>query len=130
MGRELRVQNINHKIPRFCRFTTLVFSNAVNEIGRDFYVKIVLMLFLLENEWASKRQCYRIHSFFPGEHPVLQEKSFCFVSSIQFGATHRNARSENGFALYGLKWGAQRYCRIAPITWHSLKHRKFACFCS
>lgn len=126
VGRELRVQNINHKIPRFCRFTTLVFSD-VNEIGRDFSIKIVLTLLFLENEWASKRQRYHIHSFFAGEHLVLQEKSFCFVSSVQFGATHKNAGSENDFALCGLKWGAQRYCRIAPITWHSLKHSKFAC---
>lgn len=41
-GGELRVQDINHRKTRFCRFATLGFSSDINEIGTDFYVKKVL----------------------------------------------------------------------------------------
>lgn len=38
---------------------------------------------------------------------MVQEKSFCSVSSVQVGATHMNASSGNDFVLYILKWDAR-----------------------
>lgn len=83
---------------------------------------------LLEKKWSSgilpsKRSCYHIHSFFPGEQPVLQ-KSSCFVSSAQFGATHKNAGSENYFVLY--YWNKMLRI-IAELHW-SLSTLKQICF--